>query len=51
MAITKEHIRFSIHSAFHLQKNAAETIKIICAAYGEDAISYITFKRWYQKFR
>jgi len=51
MAITKEHIRFSIHFAFHLKKNAAEATAIICAAYGENAISHTTCKRWYQKFR
>ncbi|KAL6267948.1 hypothetical protein P5V15_001016 [Pogonomyrmex californicus] len=37
MAITKEHIRFSIHFAFHLKKNAAEATAMICAAYGENA--------------
>jgi len=50
MAITKEHIRFSIHFAFHLKKNAAGAIAMICAAYRENALSYITCKRWYQKF-
>jgi len=53
MAITKEHIRFSIHFAFHLKKNAAEAIAMICAAYEENAVllSHTTYKRWYQKFR
>ena len=51
MAITKEHIRFSIHFAFHLKKNAAEATAMICAAYGENAVSHATCKRWYQKFR
>ncbi|KAL6263105.1 hypothetical protein P5V15_005907 [Pogonomyrmex californicus] len=37
MAITKEHIRFSIHFAFHLKKNAAEATAMICAAYEENA--------------
>ncbi|KAL6268037.1 hypothetical protein P5V15_001119 [Pogonomyrmex californicus] len=36
---TKEHIRFSIHFAFHLKKNGAEAIAMICAAYGENAVS------------
>jgi len=49
MAITKEHIRFSIHFTFHLKKNAAEATAMICAAYGENVISH-TCKRWYQKF-
>ncbi|KAL6268381.1 hypothetical protein P5V15_001514 [Pogonomyrmex californicus] len=51
MAITKEHIRFSIHFAFHLKKNTAEATAMICAAYGENAVSHTTCKRWYQKFR
>ncbi|KAL6254069.1 hypothetical protein P5V15_014686 [Pogonomyrmex californicus] len=51
MAITKEHIRFSIHFAFHLKKNAAEVTAMICAAYGENVISHTICKRWYQKFR
>jgi len=37
MARTKEHIRFSIH--FHLKKNVAEATAMICAAYGENAVS------------
>ncbi|KAL6266148.1 hypothetical protein P5V15_003008 [Pogonomyrmex californicus] len=37
MAITKDHIRFSIHFAFHLKKNAAEATAMICVAYGENA--------------
>jgi len=51
MTITKEHIRFSIHFAFHLKKNAAEATAMICAAYGENAVSHTTCKRWYPKFR
>ncbi|KAL6266025.1 hypothetical protein P5V15_002879 [Pogonomyrmex californicus] len=45
MAIIKEHIRFSIHFAFHLKKNAAEATAMICAAYGENAFGHsgITF--------
>jgi len=42
MAITKEHIRFSIHFAFHLKKKAAETIAMICAASEENAINHTT---------
>jgi len=37
MTITKEHILFSIHLAFHLKKNAAA---MICAAYVENAVSH-----------
>jgi len=48
MAITKEHIRFSIHFVFHLKKNAAEATAMICATYG---VSHTTCKRWYQKYR
>jgi len=50
IAITKEHIRFSIHFTFHLKKNIAEA-RMISTAYGENAVSHITCKRWYQKFR
>jgi len=39
MAITKKHIRFSIHFACHLRTNAAEATAKICAAYGENAVS------------
>jgi len=33
------------------ERNATETIAIICVLYGENAVSHITYKRWYQKFR
>jgi len=45
MAITKEHIRFSINFAFHLKKNAAKATAMICAAYGENAVTHTTCKR------
>ncbi|KYM96629.1 hypothetical protein ALC62_12676 [Cyphomyrmex costatus] len=48
MAITKEHIRFSVHFAFHLKKNAAEATAMICAADRENAVSHATCKRWYR---
>jgi len=54
MAIIKEHIRFSIHFAFHLKKNAAEATAMIYAAYGENTVlttGHTTCKRCYQKFR
>jgi len=51
MAITKGHIRFSPHFAFHLKKNAAEVIAMIYAAHGENTVSHTTCKKWYQKFR
>jgi len=41
MAITKEHISFSIPFAFHLKENAAETTAMICAAYGKNAILHV----------
>jgi len=44
MAITKEHIRFSIHFAFHLKKNAVEATAMICDAYGEN-VSHAIYKR------
>ena len=42
MAILKEYIRYDIHFAFHLKKNAAEVTEIICATYGENAVSHAT---------
>jgi len=51
MAITKEHIRFSIYFAFHLKKYAAKATEMNYVAYGENAISHTTRKKWYQKFR
>jgi len=51
MAITKEHIRFSIHFVFHLKKNAVEATAMICTTYGENAVSHTAYKRWYQEFR
>jgi len=50
MAISKEHIRSSIHSEIHLKKNVAEAIAMICVAYGENVVNHTTCKRWYQKF-
>jgi len=50
IAITKGHIRFSIHFAFHLKQNAAEATAMICTAYEENAISHTACKRCYQKF-
>ncbi|EFN82293.1 hypothetical protein EAI_09267, partial [Harpegnathos saltator] len=44
------HIRFSIHFAFHLNKNVAEATEMICAAYRENAVSHATCKRRYKKF-
>ena len=46
MAISREHIRYAIHFAYHLKKNAAEATEIICAAYGENAVSHATWKSW-----
>jgi len=40
MAITKEHIRFFIHFAFHLKKNVIEANAMTFAAHGENAISH-----------
>jgi len=39
------------HPLRHLKKNVAEATTMICAAYGENAVSHITCKKWYQKFR
>jgi len=41
----KDHIGFYIYFAFYLKKNAAEVTAMICAAYGENAVSHIICKR------
>jgi len=41
----------SISHPFHLKTSAAAAIAMICAAYGENAISHTIYKSWYQKFR
>ena len=46
MAISKKYIRYAVHLAFHVQKNAAEAAEMICAAYGENAVSHATCKSW-----
>jgi len=51
MAITEEHIRFSIHFPLCFKKNATEDTAMICAAYVENAASYTIGNRWYQKLR
>jgi len=33
------------------EKNAVETTAMICAAYGKNAVSRTTCKRWHEKFR
>jgi len=33
------------------EKYAAEATAMICATYGENAVSHTTCKRWYHKFR
>lgn len=43
---TNEHIKFSIYLAFYLKKNATDVTEIICAAYGEKAVSHNKCKRW-----
>jgi len=50
MAI-KVHFRFSIHFAFRLKKNAAQSTALIYAMHGENAVNYTICKWWYKKFR
>jgi len=51
MALTKGYIRFFIHFAFHLKKNATEATAMNYVAYRENAVCHTTGKRWYQEFR
>jgi len=52
MAVTKEHIRFSIHFyPLQLKNNAAEATAMIYAAYRENAVSHTICKRWCEQFR
>lgn len=37
--------------AFQVKKNAAEAMEMICSALGEDAVSYSTCSKWFQRFK
>lgn len=44
ITIIEKHIRQTMEVAFHLKKKAAKATEMICAAYEENAVSYLTFK-------
>ena len=47
----KEHVRHCLLFAFQLKKSAAEAQELICSALGDDAVSYSTCKKWFQRFK
>ena len=49
--LEKEHLRYYLLFAFQLKKSAAEAQDMICAAFGEDAVSYSTCTKWFQRFK
>lgn len=51
MEADKQNLRHRILSAFKLKKNVAEATRMICTDLGQDAVTYKTCKKWYQRFR
>lgn len=51
MDVNKQHLRHCMLFCFKLQKNAAEATEMIKLAWGENAISYETVRKWFTRFR
>ena len=51
MSRISDHIRHCLLYEFHLGRSASETMKNICSAYGDDAVSKRTIEKWFAKFR
>ena len=52
MSFEKQHLRHCLLFAFQLKKkNTAEAQEMICSTLGENAVSYSTCKKWFQRFR
>src|SRR3954469_3738052 len=51
MVAKKNKIRAAIVFEFKLKKKATECHQNICAAFGEDAISYSRCRVWYDRFK
>ena len=52
MLFEKQHLRHCLLFAFQLKKNFRRGAKeMICLVLDENAVSYSTCKKWFQKFR
>lgn len=47
----KEHLREALHFCFHLKKSAAESYRLLVETYKEHALSEITYKNWFGRFK